>query len=375
MVDDLVGYVADLPPAVDQAPDQVHVLAEPQAGVEAGTECRGPGHQGGRRDVGDRPARPHQALVGPEVEGGPAGRVPRPHGAPGPDVGRRPHPGGHRPDPAVGEPRHHRGGPARGGDAVAVDEGHEPGAHRGQAVVARRRRATGGVPPHQGGARTPADLRHGPGIEGPVVHDDGGHPGVEGGQAAGQGAGPVPDRDDHGDPVGVVPGAGPTRRPGVGQSGVDQAPPEAPRTRPGLAPGQQAGQLPSSVGGEPQDPSGHPAHQHRAAGAVPAHPGVEDQAPAFGERGAGTVGRHSGRTPGRAVGGGGDAGDAGDGAAGGGAARPGHRPRPPSTGSTAPVIPPVPTPASHTRAAAISSGSSRRPTTCWSAKASRESRP
>ena len=99
--------VADPPAGVDQAPDQVDVLADPQArGRTADRVQRGPAdHQGGGRHVADAPgrARPRPRRARGRGASGRAGTGRWTRSAPGPAAARRADPGCHRADGGVGE--------------------------------------------------------------------------------------------------------------------------------------------------------------------------------------------------------------------------------------------------------------------------------
>ena len=122
----------------------------------------------------------------------------------------------------------------------------------------------------------------------------------------------------------------------MGHARVDQPAAQAARGHRPAGAGDEAGNGGLAGGAEPEEATREAADQ-RVAVVQASHRRVDDQAPARRERG--------------------------------------QRARPPSTGMTAPVMPLLSGPASHTRVAATSSGSSSRSMGCWSAKDWADSRP
>ena len=258
------GLVAHPPAGRAQPPDEVDVLPHLHVLGETGPGGLPADHEGGAGDVGHAGSRPDDARPPAHVEGGTRPFVPRQPGAPGLVRHDARRDRAHR---RVGEVRQQRVQPAGPGHAVRVEERHQRRVRGCQARVPGRGGPSVHRPPQRagsGGGRDGADRGL---VAGAVVDHD--HPPAirvrQPGQASGQLAGPVADRDDHRHRWRLRRPKAVQRR--MGDPGVE----EAARQRAGLLSVRHrftrppAGHVPRPRRAEPQHPGGVTARDHGPA--------------------------------------------------------------------------------------------------------------
>ena len=323
--------VPDVPAAVDQAPHQVHVLAHPEVGVEARVQRLPPRHQGRGGHVADRLARADLARRRSHVEGGVRVREPCQH-APG-GVPRRTDRVGPGERPLRGRDRRTSRPGVRAIPSVTLQSLSTKATRSVPTTSSAWLRAAAGPPlvvrrisraPWRRHTRATASGSSDASSTTTTGTSAPSEPRQRSSDELALWTGtttvrPTP-RPGVSSPVGRH-----RRRPGMGHPGIDQAtaqPPGAgawPVRRPAVRTGRPR------LGRQRDQPPGMPTDQDGPVPEGPHRP-VEDQPESLRQRG--------------------------------------HNERPPSTGITAPVRAPLSTPASHTSAAATSSGASRRPTGC-----------
>ena len=229
MVHDDRRFVADHPPRRDGSPDEVHVLTQQQVLVETVERIeRLPAEQQRcGRDISHPPARADNAREGTHVQrrAVPLEVVQR---AGVPDRGSHPgRDGGHG---RVGEVCQQGRQPTRAHLDVGVEEGHDRGGSRPPALVACRSGPSGDLALNDPSVRAAGQLRDCGGVAGAVLghHHTGGRRRVrlERYQQRGQTLRVVAHRHDAGH-VACAGTAG--RRHGMGQPGLAESPPKAPR--------------------------------------------------------------------------------------------------------------------------------------------------
>ena len=171
VVDRAAGVVADAPPGVVQAPDEVDVLAVAQPLVERIRQGTASDDERRGGDVGNAAVRNDAALPRSHVQRRAGGAVALPWAA-GPGTRGRRHPRRHRGHERVGEVTGESAEPSGRGHAVAVDEGDELGRCRRKGGVACGCRSGGAFAAQQSCPVTTSDLCHRGGVAGTVVDDD-----------------------------------------------------------------------------------------------------------------------------------------------------------------------------------------------------------
>ena len=251
--------VADPPARRVQPPDQVHVLAQAQPGIEhvrrRDRPQRGPaGQQRGGRHVGQPGTRRDPALLAAHVQAGARGAVPV---GPAPPAGNGQNPRGGHGHRWIRQVRREPFDPAGLRDTIAIAQRHQLAGHASQAGVSRGRGAAVGGTPQQCGA-VPGDHGGDRGRVGrAVVHHQDRVAAAHRAEAAVQQPRPVQDRDQHGH-VGL---GGQRGWPRVGQARVGQ--PAGQRARGGAAHRAvpQLGHGPLARPGQPEHPGGRAAEE------------------------------------------------------------------------------------------------------------------
>ena len=234
VVDRAAGVVANAPPAVVQAPDEVDVFAVAQAVVERRRQRTSPDDERRGGDVGNAAVRDDAALPRAHVQRRAGGAIPLSCAERSSCRDRR-HPRRDRGNERIREVAGESAEPSGRGHAVAVDEGDQLGRRDGQGGISCGRRSGGVLEAQQSGPMATSDLGDRGGVAGAVVDDDHGKARVHRRQAAGERSRAVARGNDHGDRCTIV-----ARRPRMGEASVDEATCQLPACRPTGRPASSA---------------------------------------------------------------------------------------------------------------------------------------
>ena len=215
--------VANSPPRLGEAPDEVDVLTEPQVLVEPSDPFQRAAshHEHGGRHVGDGAARADHGLGGTEVEGRACRLVPlQPAGGAragdGHHTGRD---GGHE---RVGEMHEQLVEPTSGGFDLGVHEGDNWTLRRPPACLSSRAGSVGLLVAQQAGAALPGRCHGARRVDRPVVDDYDLSCGTERAEGQSELGDLAPEGDDNRDIERSVRTLGAVG-PGVGECAVEQA--------------------------------------------------------------------------------------------------------------------------------------------------------